>query len=114
MYETHIFLDFEMNPIPRDFREAREIARAEIVEIGAVKLDREYRLVDRYSRFVKPEYGPIQPHITRLTGITDADVADAKRLGFSGTPYFLVDNMVIRGALPLENFIDAVELALKQ
>ena len=44
-----------MNPIPRDFREAREIARAEIVEIGAVKLDREYRLVDRYSRFVKPE-----------------------------------------------------------
>ena len=46
--------------------------------------------------------------------IIDADVADAKRLGFSGTPYFLVDNMVIRGALPLENFIDAVELALKQ
>ena len=77
MYENHIFLDFEMNPIPRDFREAREIARAEIVEIGAVKLDREYRLVDRYSRFVKPEYGPIQPHITRLTGITDADVAGA-------------------------------------
>lgn len=44
--------------------------------------------------------------------IIDADVADAKRLGFVGTPYFLVDNMVIRGALPLENFIDAVELAL--
>lgn len=46
--------------------------------------------------------------------IIDADVADAKRLGFVGTPYFLVDNMVIRGALPLENFIDAVELALKK
>lgn len=44
--------------------------------------------------------------------IIDADAADAKRLGFVGTPYFLVDNMVIRGALPLENFIDAVELAL--
>lgn len=47
-------------------------------------------------------------------GIIDADVADAKRLGFSGTPYFLVNDMVIRGALPLENFIDAVELALKK
>lgn len=46
--------------------------------------------------------------------IIDADVADAKRLGFSGTPYFLVDNMIIRGAVPLENFIDAVELALKE
>lgn len=46
--------------------------------------------------------------------IVDADVADAKRLGFSGTPYFLVNDMVIRGALPLENFIDAVELALEK
>ena len=41
------------------------------------------------------------------------DQEDAKRLGFAGTPYFLVDDMVIRGALPLENFVDAVELALK-
>lgn len=45
--------------------------------------------------------------------IIAADAADAKRLGFSGTPYFLVNNMVVRGALPLENFIDAMELALK-
>ena len=78
MYDTHIFLDFEMNPIPREYREAREIARSEIVEIGAVKLDREYRLVDRYSCYVKPEYGPIHKRITQLTGITDADVAGAK------------------------------------
>ena len=35
MYDTHIFLDFEMNPIPRECREARETARSEIVEIGA-------------------------------------------------------------------------------
>ena len=75
MYDTHIFLDFEMNPIPRECREARETARSEIVEIGAVKLDREYRLVDRYSCYVKPEYGPIHKRITQLTGITDADVA---------------------------------------
>ena len=78
MYDTHIFLDFEMNPIPREFREARALARSEIVEIGAVKLDRDYRLVDRYSCYVKPEYGPIRKHITQLTGITDADVAGAQ------------------------------------
>ena len=34
-------------------------------------------------------------------------------LGFVGTPYFIVNNMVLRGALPMENFIDAVEMALK-
>lgn len=77
MYETHIFLDFEMNPIPRSFREARECCGAEICEIGAVKLDARYELVERYTRFVKPDYGPIAPHITRLTGIRDEDVADA-------------------------------------
>lgn len=78
MYDTHIFLDFEMNPIPREYKEARELAHSEIIEIGAVKLDKDYRLVDRYSRYVKPEYGPIHKRITQLTGITDADVAHAQ------------------------------------
>ena len=35
----HIFLDFEMNPIPRENREAREIVLGEIIQIGAVKLN---------------------------------------------------------------------------
>ncbi len=47
------------------------------------------------------------------TAILDGDAADAKALGFVGTPYFLINDMVIRGALPLENFVDAVEIALK-
>ena len=42
-----------------------------------------------------------------------ADAADANALGFVGTPYFLVNNMVLRGALPMENFVDAVDMALK-
>lgn len=77
IYDTHIFLDFEMNPIPREFTQARQLARSEIVEVGAVKLDQDYHLVDRYSQFVRPEYGPIHSRITQLTGITDADVAQA-------------------------------------
>lgn len=77
MYDTHIFLDFEMNPIPREFKEAREVVRSEIVEIGAVKLNENYELVDRYSRYVKPEYGSIHKRITQLTGIKDSDVDGA-------------------------------------
>ena len=46
--------------------------------------------------------------------IMTADTAEARSLGFVGTPYFLVNDMVIRGALPLENFVEATELALKQ
>lgn len=43
----------------------------------------------------------------------NVDQTDAKRLGFSGTPYFLVNDLVIRGALPFESFIDAIEMAKK-
>ncbi|MGN1031166.1 MAG: exonuclease domain-containing protein [Butyricicoccaceae bacterium] len=81
MYDSHIFLDFEMNPVPREVRssfpeEMRSVG-AEIIEIGAVKLDLEYRLIDRFSCFVRPRYAPIAPHITELTGIRDQDVEHA-------------------------------------
>ena len=77
MYDTHIFLDFEMNPIPREFKEERSLCHAEICEIGAVKLDANYAPLSSYTQLVKPHYAPISPHITRLTGITDEAVADA-------------------------------------
>lgn len=55
----------------------------------------------------------LKAHAREHAAIMDGDAADAKSLGFVGTPYFLVNDRIIRGALPLENFIDAVELALK-
>ncbi|MCI8478641.1 MAG: exonuclease domain-containing protein [Oscillospiraceae bacterium] len=77
LYDAHIFLDFEMNPIPREFQAERRICRNEIIEIGAVKLDQDYQITDRYAQYVKPQYGGISPRITSLTGITDQAVAQA-------------------------------------
>ena len=76
----HIFLDFEMNPIPRENREARAIVLGEIIQIGAVKLNEDYQLTDRFSLNVRPEYSPIMPHITELTGIQQSDVDGAPLL----------------------------------
>ena len=76
----HIFLDFEMNPIPRENREARAIVLGEIIQIGAVKLNEDYQLTDRFSLNVRPEYSPIIPHIAELTGIKQSDVDDAPLL----------------------------------
>ena len=76
----HIFLDFEMNPIPRENREARSVVISEIIQIGAVKLNDDYRMVDRFSLNVKPEYSPVMPHITTLTGIKQEDVENAPLL----------------------------------
>lgn len=43
--------------------------------------------------------------------ILKEDQQDAQKLGVEGTPYFLVNDLVVRGALPLELFKDAVEMA---
>ena len=44
----------------------------------------------------------------------DADAAEADSLGFVGTPYFLVNDIVVRGALSLEDFSKAVDMALEK
>jgi predicted DsbA family dithiol-disulfide isomerase len=40
------------------------------------------------------------------------DEEDAKKLNVQGTPYFLVNNLVIRGALQENLFREAVNMAL--
>ena len=39
------------------------------------------------------------------------DADEAKRLGFSGTPYFLINNLVARGAITEDLFESAIEVA---
>ena len=48
---------------------------------------------------------------TRISAILDEDMADAKKLGFDGTPNFLVNDLVVKGALPLEFFSEAINMA---
>lgn len=73
MYDQHIILDFEMNPVSKG-ETKKELAR-EIIEIGAVKLNDKYEIVDYFSCLVRPQYSSdIDTYITKLTGITSADV----------------------------------------
>ncbi|WP_294625128.1 thioredoxin domain-containing protein [uncultured Bilophila sp.] len=43
----------------------------------------------------------------------DADVAEGQALGVQGTPYFLINNLVARGALSSELFKEAINMALQ-
>ncbi|MDR2489578.1 MAG: thioredoxin domain-containing protein [Desulfovibrio sp.] len=43
----------------------------------------------------------------------DADRAEADKIGISGTPYFLVNDLVVRGAVSKDLFEDAIEMALR-
>lgn len=42
----------------------------------------------------------------------DADRKEADRFGINGTPYYMVDNLLVRGAVSKELFEEAIEMAL--
>lgn len=50
----------------------------------------------------------------KVREILSEDQEDASKLGVEGTPYFLVNNLVLRGALPPELFREAVKMALEK
>ena len=64
---NHVVVDLEMNPVSREFREIRRTLKDEVIEFGAVKLDGDFRQIGEFQCYVKPEYGEIKQHITRLT-----------------------------------------------
>jgi ERI1 exoribonuclease 2 len=73
----HIVVDLEMNPICQE-SEARRICTMENIEIGAIMLDDNLHEISSFRTYVKPEYNNlIMPKISKLTGITDAMVANA-------------------------------------
>ncbi len=73
---NHVVLDLEMNPIKKTEKEVRKQLTDEVIEIGAVKLGDDYKQVSEFQCYVKPEYGEISKHITKLTGITNETVED--------------------------------------
>jgi len=78
MYDQHIILDFEMNPVSKINSQARATLKREIIEIGAVKLNSEYTVIDKFNCFIRPAYSSsITDYITKLTGINTTDVCDA-------------------------------------
>ena len=78
MYYQHIILDFEMNPVAKGNRNIKKELTREIIEIGAVKLNSNLEIIGRFNCLVKPQYSnDISSYITKLTGITSADVHKA-------------------------------------
>ncbi len=50
-------------------------------------------------------------HSKKVSDIMEEDQQDAQKLGVEGTPYFLVNDLVVRGALPPDLFKKAVDMA---
>ncbi|MGN0691984.1 MAG: exonuclease domain-containing protein [Oscillospiraceae bacterium] len=69
-----IVLDLEFNPIREP--SARQTARHEIIEIGAVMLNDSLEQISSFQEYIKPELNIVEEKITQLTGITNEKVAD--------------------------------------
>ena len=77
----YIVLDLEFNQafhFPGKSSPPDPRCPAEVIQIGAVKLDEDFKLVDSFSIYIKPKvYKRMHPFVSRLTGITAAMLKDA-------------------------------------
>lgn len=75
---NYVIVDFEMNEIAKEQKEARGLCRSEIIEIGAVILDESLLVLGEFKTLVKPQYNDtIGKVYETLTGITTSMVAGA-------------------------------------
>ena len=55
----------------------------EIIQIGAIKLDSKFKIIDTFNRYVKPQvYKKIHPFISKITKINSDTIKDAKEFKF--------------------------------
>lgn len=76
---NYVVLDLEMCKVPKRERGHYRYSQ-ETIQIGAVLLDEQMNIVDKFITYVKPEYGYIDAFIKKLTGITEQDTADAPNM----------------------------------
>lgn len=75
----YVFVDFEMHPIDKKYLEEKKICGREIIEIGAIMLDENFKEVSAFKSYVRPEYNNmIYKKYEELTGITTNMIQGAK------------------------------------
>ena len=73
----HIMIDLEMNSINKENQEVRTYLKREIIEIGAVMMDEEFKIIKTLNIYIKPQFNPIVDKIEELTGISNEKVVES-------------------------------------
>ena len=97
------------------FWEFGEVVFADAPERGHVALPPE-RLIEIAQQIGVPDMAAFEADLTnpQLLARVDADTAEARSLGVTGTPTFLVNDTPLSGAQPITAFRDAIEAELEQ
>lgn len=72
--------------------------RFEIIQIGAVKINNEYKVIDKFNIYIKPTLYPrIHPYVEKITGFKTEDFSFAPRFkeAYSKFRYFLGNDTVL-------------------
>jgi protein-disulfide isomerase len=97
------------------FWEFSEVVFAGAPERGHVALPRE-RLIEIAQEIGMPDIAAFEAGLTdpELLARVEADLAEARALGATGTPTFLVNDTPLSGAQPLSVFREVIEAELEQ
>ena len=97
------------------FWEFGEVVFADAPERGHVALPPE-RLIEIAQQIGVPDMAAFEADLTNpeFLARVDADIAEARSLGVTGTPTFLVNDTPMSGAQPMTAFRDAIEAELEQ
>jgi len=97
------------------FWDFSEVIFANAPERGHVALPRE-RLIEIAEQIGVPDMAAFEADLTdpELLTRVEADLAEARSLGATGTPTFLVNDTPLSGAQPISAFRDAIEAELEQ
>jgi inhibitor of KinA sporulation pathway (predicted exonuclease) len=74
----HIVIDLEMNKIVKQYRDTLKLS-SELIEIGAVRMNEKFEVIDTYQTYVSPDFGRMDERIIQLTGITDEKLKGAPK-----------------------------------
>ena len=75
----YVVVDLEMCRTPKGTKKGSLLLKNELIQIGAVLLNKNFETVDSFMTYVAPEYSRINPFIQKLTGISQKDLAGAPK-----------------------------------
>lgn len=77
---NYLVIDLEMCKVPKNYRGKNYKYSSEIIQVGAVLLDEDYKEIGTLCQYVHPEFGVLDYFITNLTGIENGQLKNAPKL----------------------------------
>ena len=79
VHMNYLVVDLEMCRVQKLYKKNYKYA-SEIIQIGAVLLDEQFKRIATLGQYVNPEYGVLDNFIEKLTGIKNYDIKTAPKL----------------------------------